>query len=814
MGRLTHLLLFVLLVQAAAVEAADAVVRGRATDAAGLPLPGVTITITLVQDPHAAAGASSQRTATTDEHGAFLLQAPPGRYVVRAEIQGFDPLEQPLALDGRGASSLDLQLHVASYREQVTVRGEASQAVLGKPQPDAPVTVTREVVDSGMMPNSQYDDVLPLLPNVVRGPDGLISVAGASAPQGSLLVNGLNETDPIAGVPLMLLPLEAVESMDVFSGGYPADAGRATGGVTSVRTRAGGDEWHASANSFFPRLRFVAGRLYGIDSWDPNVGLLGPLVKGRVFLEQAISYRFDRNRFDTLAGSQDSIYSAFVSWSQLDVQASSGHHFVGFVSFDPQRTEHAGVTAFTTANSVPLLERGGWSASAGDRVVVSTSTVLALTAGVVRSRLGVSPDGASPYVVGHDQVQGSYFDRQDLRGTRIQVSASWNWTGWQGHELRAGADVSHAALDGTDAAGDVTMLRSDGQLSQRISFLPVPTLSGTAREAGAFAQFRWQARANLTVDAGTRLDWTTLARPVGSPRIAWTLKLPTGDTTLSGSVGLFGDKVPLEAYGFPLRQPREVLSALDGSDVVYRNVIDGPLRTPLATRWDLELDRRFVGGWQARVKYQERRGHDELIVNPIRDTATTGRLALSSSGASSSRSLEATLAYRAPGAGHELYLSYVRSRSEGDLNSLDTITGAFRQPLVLPNQVGPLLADVPHRLLAWGLVRLPLRITVAPFVEIRSGFAYSAIDDDWLYAGPANRARLPWFGSLDLYVNKVVTVSSRLPDARLGVKFYNLASIHTERDVQRNTAQPEFGQTYNPIPRDFTLVFELLWGRK
>jgi hypothetical protein len=63
-------------------------------------------------------------------------------------------------------------------------------------------------------------------------------------------------------------------------------------------------------------------------------------------------------------------------------------------------------------------------------------------------------------------------------------------------------------------------------------------------------------------------------------------------------------------------------------------------------------------------------------------------------------------------------------------------------------------------------------------------------------------------------VNKVFSLSPRLPDARIGLKLYNIAAVHTERDVQRDVARPDFGRTYNPIPRDFTLVFELLWGQK
>lgn len=63
-------------------------------------------------------------------------------------------------------------------------------------------------------------------------------------------------------------------------------------------------------------------------------------------------------------------------------------------------------------------------------------------------------------------------------------------------------------------------------------------------------------------------------------------------------------------------------------------------------------------------------------------------------------------------------------------------------------------------------------------------------------------------------MNKVLTLSNRLPDARVGLKLYSLASVHTQRDIQRDVDRPDYGQLYNPIPRDFSFVFELLWGKK
>ena len=95
---------------------------------------------------------------------------------------------------------------------------------------------------------------------------------------------------------------------------------------------------------------------------------------------------------------------------------------------------------------------------------------------------------------------------------------------------------------------------------------------------------------------------------------------------------------------------------------------------------------------------------------------------------------------------------------------------------------------------------------------MRSGFPFTAIGDDWLNVGAPNAYRLPWFESLDLSVNKIVSLPRGLPAARVGIKLYNIASVNTERAVQRDIVRNDFGTTYDPIPRDFSFVFEFLWG--
>ncbi len=661
--------------------------------------------------------------------------------------------------------------------------------------------------------------MLPLLPNVVRGPDGLIAVAGAPAPQAGLLVNGLNLTDPLSGEATLMLPLESVDSVEVFSGGYAADAGRATGGVTSVHTRSGEDTWHVSANSFFPRLRFANGAPAGVAYWEPNVGVSGPLWNKRLRFEEGLSYRYDRNHFDTLAGQQDSVSRSLMSWSQIDWLASDTQRLTGSVSFDPQRIDHANVTAFTAVGSTPKLERGGWSASLVDHLTIGERSVLELRAVSVHDRMTLMPNGTGTYEMAHDTITGAYYDARDLRGTRSEGAVVLSWAAPHGHQFEAGASVSFESVDGTESAQPVEMLDDFGRLRRRVTFLPEGApVAATSTHPGFFVQDRWAVSPRLSLDAGVRYDSSSSVGSAASPRVAWTYKLPWGDSSFAGSAGVFADKVPLLAYAFTGGQSR-LVETFDASGTLTASQVfvngAAPLSAiPTATRWDLELSHRFTDGLQLRAKYQERHGRHELVVDPVAQGASSGTLDLRDDGTSSARSLEVTAAYRVSGGRQEWYVSYVRAAAQGPTNTLAEIQGPFREAYVQPDQMAPLRSDVPNRALLWGMLHLPRRITAAPFLEVRDGFPYTPIDETWNYAGPVNGSRLPWFASLDFYINKIFTISPRLPDARLGLKLYNIASTHTERDVQRDITRPDFGQTYNPIPRDFTFVFELLWGRK
>jgi len=780
-------------------------VSGRIVDPSGGALPGVTVTLTTV------IGTELPAEAITDSQGSYTFAAEPGRYRLHAELPGFAPVDRDVNV-GVTPVRIDLQLALAAVVQEITVTAEAPRPLMDDSKPDAPVTVSREVIDNAMLPNSQYDDVLSLMPNVVRGPDGAISVGGARAPQGALFVNGINETDPVTGGAGYIIPIDAVDSMQVYSGGYPAELGRATGGVTSALTRSGADKFRMMADSALPRMLVEDGEIHGVEYWEPNIGASGHLARGHLYFQQALSYRFDRNPFTTVDDTDyRNIYRSLLSWTQLDAKLSDRQHLRVSFGLDPQTTNHANITAFTPAPSMPRLDQGGWNASVAHDFAAPHGVLGAVRASVLRSESTVTPPGSDPYLQGHEVLEGSYFDQQARHGERIEFGGFASRAYGQ-HLVKVGVDVERNSLDNTDQAAPATLLRGDGTPSQTISFLSASAIHVSSVDAGVFAQDMWTPRPWLTIEPGIRWDHASgIGDAILSPRVASTIK-PDASTTIAASVGRFADKVPLLAVAFPWLPARSIqlydaAGAAMAPPEFAANVVGAPLVTPRAMRWNLELDQHFAS-FLFRTRYEERYGHDEFVVN-----AVPGATVLTSSGSSSERSLEVTSGYQGH-AGGNFYVSYVRAATKGNVNSLDTIEGIFRTLFVQPDQIGPLPADVPNRLLAWGVLHLFAGFNVAPYIEVRNGFAYQAINDDWVHVGTPGAFRLPWYGTLDLSINKIVDLPSRLPKARVGMKFYNLAEIHTEREVQQDIVLPTFGTAYNPLPRDFAIVFEFLWGKQ
>jgi hypothetical protein len=317
------------------------------------------------------------------------------------------------------------------------------------------------------------------------------------------------------------------------------------------------------------------------------------------------------------------------------------------------------------------------------------------------------------------------------------------------------------------------------------------------------------------VEAGLRYDYDELVHAHQlAPRLALAYAVDaSGRTVVRGGFGVFHDHVYLHAGSFDEFQ-RRVETTFGpsgepvGPPVVFENRTEQEeLESPRSTTWNVELDRQIAPGFDVRVGYRERHGSEELVVDRIVEGAR-GTLSLSSDGSSVHREFGVT--FRVSRGENELFLAYAKSRSTGDLNNFGTLYQNLRYPLVFENENSVFELDVPHRLLMWGIWRLPKDIEIGPGLEWRSGFPYTVLDEEYLPAGPRNEGgRFPNFFSFDVRVTKGMKIMGR--KIRVGVQAFNLGSHYNPRDVVASLASPRFGEFLNSV--DMGISLRLTLGR-
>jgi hypothetical protein len=135
-------------------------VEGRVVDQSGLALPGVTVRI-------AAVPVGDVQTAVTGGNGEYTFELEPGQYRLDASLDGFQPASREVRVDA-AATLQDLVLSLGHFAQETTVVAELPTEIQPR-QFGAPATISEKVIDNAPLRTNRYDDLLPLLPNVVRG---------------------------------------------------------------------------------------------------------------------------------------------------------------------------------------------------------------------------------------------------------------------------------------------------------------------------------------------------------------------------------------------------------------------------------------------------------------------------------------------------------------------------------------------------------------------------------------------------------------------------------------------------------------------
>jgi outer membrane receptor for ferrienterochelin and colicin len=753
-------------------------------------------------------------TTVSNESGTYSFAGiPVGTYTLEAASPGLKVV-QTVRVESRDVR-VPLELKPIEVANSVVVKSDQAENKDAAPS----ATISEQTLRDAPNVNERFESSLPLIPGVVRGGDGRVNLKGTRNTQSGALVNSANVSDPVTGSPAINLPIDVVASVEVISNPYDPQYGKFTGAVSTIDTKTGDyDKFHYSVQNLVPRLRDRGGTIEGIGAATPRATFTGPIVKNRVAVTQSLEYRYVRTPVNSLPPlARDTKLESVDSYTQFDFILSPKQTATVSFALYPQKLDFLGLNTFTPQPSTPDLHQRGYQIYAQHHWVIGDAGLLTSQFSYKTFDADITAQSNDPYILLLETTEGGFFNRQTRQSSRTSLQESYRFAPWKFagiHQFTVGLSYERSHYQGRQTFLPVEMDGVSDIPVERITFTLPTSFATDQNETAWFAGDQWAILPRLTVSLGVRCDNDAITSSThAAPRAGFLLALTKdGKTLLKGGVGVFYDRVPLMVPTFP-DLPDRTVTLLDqngapASSVFYQNKINGQLRNPRSTSWNLELDRQVLDGFWLRIAYEQRNTTNDFVVSPV-SAGETGALELSNGGSDSYREFQ--LAGRYKFRQNVLNASYVRSRAFGDLNDFNQFFGNLAQPVIQPDARGRLSFDAPNRFLFWGTFALPGKLTITPVYDLRTGFPYSTENEYREYVGPRNVDRFPRFSSFDLQISRPLSlrVGEKRVHTRVGMGIFNLFNHDNPRDVQNILASPRFGDFFNPAWREFRGKFVL-----
>ena len=252
-------LLIVVFVALAGIRGASAAITGKISgvvtaEATSAPLANVTVTIV---------GTSS--TTTTNDAGYYVIvNIPPGGYDVKVELAGYG---SETVAGAKVFAGLTTTLNFALKTDDIITLGEVTVRA-SKPLIKRDVTQTTRIIeaeDIAAMPRDTVNGILQTQAGVaVNNASGALHIRGGRSMEVKYLIDGLPINDPIGSGLGVHISTNALEQMEIITGGFNAEHGDAQSGVINLITKAG-------TQKFSGRFRYRVGQ-WATHHGDPLYG--------------------------------------------------------------------------------------------------------------------------------------------------------------------------------------------------------------------------------------------------------------------------------------------------------------------------------------------------------------------------------------------------------------------------------------------------------------------------------------------------------------------------------------------------------------
>lgn len=758
---------------------------------------------------------------------------PCGTLKVTASKKGFAEKSTEAEVGKSPIAEVSIALEPSMQRSEVEVKETA-------PRIEQSSSENNELRPSEVKPlptnPRSVTDTLPLVPGVVRSPDGELKLDGQGEQRSSLVVNQSDVTDPATGKFGQTVPVDSVETVNVLSTPFLAQYGRFTQTVVAVETKRGGETWHGDLNDPFPDFRIRSYHMRGIRNEAPRGVLGGPIIHNRLYINSALQYLLDKVQSRTLGFPyNESKQERYNSFTQLDFIASPRQIITATFHLTPQHVNFVNPDYFNPQPTTPTYAQHNYLGTAADHLAIFGGT-LDSSISFQRFTAYVGPQGEADMILSPTGNRGNYFATQNREARRtewLEIFSPKPLRLAGSHLLKFGNSVTTAGNEGQYTFRPIDIDDLNGRRRQRISFTNPAPFNRTDLEVTAYAQDHWALSPKFSIDFGGRIEHQQIASSLRiAPRagFAWT-PFRNERTVFRAGYGQFYDHIPLDLYTFgryPLRTVTDYApdGSIIGTPVQYINTIgsvNGPRSflvqgrivagdfSPRGKTWNAQFEHAFPKLLRFRAVYTDNRSVGLIVVDQSVQ-AGTGEIVLNGNGESRFKQLELTTKATWKNDG-QLVFSYTHSKTQGNLNEFDNFFGNYPLGLIRPNVYSYLPGDLRNRLVVWGHVDPHIKnFQVYPIVEYRSGFPYATLDANQNYVGTpySDATRFPNFFSADARLSRDFKVNPKYT-VRLSVTGFNLTNHFNALAVHSNTADPYYKVFFGNYHRRYRFDFEIVY---
>ncbi len=273
-------------------QSGNSIVTGSVRDASNLAIANAKVKIA-----NQASGVQAE--TVSNESGLYRFGAMlPGSYQIEVSAEGFDRISRgPVTIEVSQTVAIDFVLQVGTQSQMVQVT-EAAPLVESQSS-NVGQAVNRQMLEGLPLPNRAASSLVSLAPGVVMIDPGtgtaenypIFSVAGGRARNQSFIMDGGNVSNAVGLTrpqQLTTLPVDAMQEFRVIANTYSAEYGHSTGGIITMSTRSGSNQYRGTLfeslqNTVFNARNFFAANRAPIRLNQYGLTFGGPIRKDKTF---------------------------------------------------------------------------------------------------------------------------------------------------------------------------------------------------------------------------------------------------------------------------------------------------------------------------------------------------------------------------------------------------------------------------------------------------------------------------------------------------------------------------------------------------